>query len=526
METLMNKRLYQFLITLLAALLLANCSSVLPSPPTPEPFTPPPSPTPASTQPTADAVPTAATAPTSVPTISYTVQRGDVVEALLLPASVIASQQQDLVFTQIGEIKTIAVTAGAAVKTGDLIAELDDSDLQEQLIVVQAAYDRAKDAFDRSLTSASVPVRKAEIDLVAARDELALARRPATPEQIAGAKANVQAAEATLARTRNDASAVKNKAEIILRDTENALRNAETELRNATTLYEANKKERSAEERYNKAVAAKQEAQKAYDQAKIDFDTARNNEIALIQSAEAQVTAAKVALDTLLKLPDPFAVKQAERNVALAQVAVDEARSRAVADPELQIRLDDAKLALDDINKQISARQMFAPFDGNIIAIVAQIGTQVQPGDPIVQIVNPAIAPELREIQISQIESSANIRTGQLVTILFPNAVVSYPGKVTRVIGEVGGSRVAYVAFSQQPENVAAGDDATVGIELTKRSNVLWLPTAAVQNDGRAFVLVQDGSSVKRVDIDVGAVGIDRIEILRGLSEGQTVLGS
>jgi HlyD family secretion protein len=521
----MMTRTRLFVLTLLAALIFAGCSSALPSPPTPEPFTPPPSPTPAADSATAAPIATAVTAPTAVATTSYTVQRGDVLEALMLEGNVISSQQQDLIFGQPGQIKSIIVAADALIKKGDLLAELDDSDLQEQLVDVQTSYDRAKSAYDRSLSAANVPLRKAEIDLIAARDALTLARRPATPEQIAAAQATVQSADAALAQTRNDASAVKNKADIVFRDAELAWKKTQAELQTATAAYDANRNDGEAQERYDKAVADAQAAQNVYDQAKIDFDTARNNEIALIQAAQAQVAAAQVTLDTLLKLPDPFAVKKAERDVALAQVAVDDARTRVVGDPELESRLDDAKQELDDLNEQIAARQMFAPFDGQVVSIIAQVGAQVQVDDPILSVINPAIAADAREVQLTQIESSANIRVGQVVAIVL--AGDQYSGRVTRVLGDPAtGTRSAYVAFDQQPSTLNPGDLATIGIELSKRSNVLWLPPSAIRNDGRSFVLVQDGASVKRIDIEIGAIGIERIEILRGLTEGQTILGT
>jgi multidrug efflux pump subunit AcrA (membrane-fusion protein) len=42
--------------------------------------------------------------------------------------------------------------------------------------------------------------------------------------------------------------------------------------------------------------------------------------------------------------------------------------------------------------------------------------------------------------------------------------------------------------------------------------------------EGRYFVIVQDGESQRRVDVEVGIIEPNRIEILDGLIEGQVVV--
>jgi multidrug efflux pump subunit AcrA (membrane-fusion protein) len=64
-----------------------------------------------------------------------------------------------------------------------------------------------------------------------------------------------------------------------------------------------------------------------------------------------------------------------------------------------------------------------------------------------------------------------------------------------------------------------------VTIVLEDRDDVLWLPPGAVRSfQGRHFVIVQEGSRQRRVDVVLGVVGQDRVEILGGLEEGQMVV--
>jgi multidrug efflux pump subunit AcrA (membrane-fusion protein) len=61
---------------------------------------------------------------------------------------------------------------------------------------------------------------------------------------------------------------------------------------------------------------------------------------------------------------------------------------------------------------------------------------------------------------------------------------------------------------------------------LERKQDVLWLPPAAIRTfEGRRFVVVQEGTGQRRVDITVGLEADDRYEILSGLTEGQIVVG-
>jgi multidrug efflux pump subunit AcrA (membrane-fusion protein) len=61
---------------------------------------------------------------------------------------------------------------------------------------------------------------------------------------------------------------------------------------------------------------------------------------------------------------------------------------------------------------------------------------------------------------------------------------------------------------------------------LAQAANVLWVPPQVIRTfEGREFVVVQDGEFQRRVDVQVGIKGNDRVEITDGLTEGQIVVG-
>ena len=83
------------------------------------------------------------------------------------------------------------------------------------------------------------------------------------------------------------------------------------------------------------------------------------------------------------------------------------------------------------------------------------------------------------------------------------------------------------VELSQSPGQLGyeVGDMVNMSILLEKKAEALWLPVQAVRAfEGRYFVIVQDGEVERRVDIKVGILDDDRIEITEGLAEGQVVV--
>jgi multidrug efflux pump subunit AcrA (membrane-fusion protein) len=69
-------------------------------------------------------------------------------------------------------------------------------------------------------------------------------------------------------------------------------------------------------------------------------------------------------------------------------------------------------------------------------------------------------------------------------------------------------------------------DAAVILITIDEREDVLWLPPAALRSfQGETFVFVDLNGVQRRVNVSVGLVSADRVEIVSGLEEGQTVIG-
>lgn len=125
----------------------------------------------------------------------YTVERGDIVEELQLSGRVAAVLQDDLHFEQAGNVAEIHVRPNEAVTEGQLLAELNQGDLQNQLAQAELVLDQAKLALQRGQEQRRFAIERAELDLQEAQTRLRLAETAGEQEL---AQINVRKAEISL----------------------------------------------------------------------------------------------------------------------------------------------------------------------------------------------------------------------------------------------------------------------------------------------------------------------------------------
>ena len=503
---------------LIGSLLLSACGSLASAPPTPETWAPPPA--------TATPAPTVIPTPTRPALTTYTVQRGTIERSVELQGRVAAVGERELSFAVDGVVKAVYVTPNTNITRGQVLAELDSGELDDRLTQAKQQYAQVRRQLERALNELRFPLRRAEIDLEAARATLAQLLAPPDAAKVTAARAALQQAEAARDRARNDASAVKTRAELALQQAQKRLIAAQAEFSAASYAVEQDKTDNRAQERLARAGDALRAAEEDVARLQIEYDTARNNEIAAVQSAEAQVAIAQAALDELLRGPDPLRVAEARRNVALAELAVEQARSAIQVDPTLERAVEEAKKGVEDIQRQIESLKLVAGFDGQILAVNIAPGSVTRAGEPVFIALAPSVAADALEVLITS--SAAPLVVGQPVSITFaryPGA--TYQGTVISIPGSGPGGALSgyHIAYEPTDLKLSSGDAATVTVVLARRENALWLPPKAIRADSRSYVLVQRGDRPERVDIETGLTTPDRVEILSGLNEGDVVIG-
>lgn len=362
---------------------------------------------PAAQQPTAAPVPTLLP-PTPLPTSAA--------GAGSLPVSgtgsVRAARTSSLSFMAAGLVQQVLVKEGDAVKQGDLLATLDPRPFDSAIAQAEAdvaAATAAKSALSESPNAADVQVANANVQAAQVQVRRATNRDEqgvtAASSGVEVAKNNLQAARDELSRSKTQAEARMQQATLLLTQAQAAYSQAKAEWEyvqetgkapqlssNVTADVNANiphvaqgdvgtidpkvgklndTSKKAYYNRYVSAEAALGQAEEAVHQTQVDFDTARQQEVTGVQSAEQQVTQAQAALNLALVPDDATQKAEAEAVLAAAQGARNRlnpsprASSKAVAEANLsraQAALDEAKLARE-------YAEIRAPFDGTVTAI-------------------------------------------------------------------------------------------------------------------------------------------------------------
>jgi RND family efflux transporter MFP subunit len=207
----------------------------------------------------------------------------------------------------------------------------------------------------------------------------------------------------------------------------------------------------------------------------------------------------------------------------------------AIEQDKLQLaKLDvkQASLGIEELQAALSRTQLVAPMEGRIFALQVSVGSQVRAYDSIGLVVD-----------MSQLEVSANVTDTNILdqlqvgmsAKLIPSSGLGKPGTgVVRRLSTLGG--VSQPLEPDQSVRISLdlpvdasgyklGDLLDVTVIVVNKKDVLWVPPQTIRIfSGRKFVVVQNGDLQTRVDVTLGVIGQDRVEIVTGLTEGQVVV--
>jgi len=420
-----------------------------------------------------EATPTPIPTPIAVAKPTYTVTRGEVIKQMTLTGRIAPVIQQNLFFKVSGRVQKVYVETGDMVKAGQLLAQLEVPNVERDLVGSQLELARVQDRLKIAEVELQQEVKRAQANLDIAKENLAI----------------IKAQDPTPRKT-------------------------------------------AAEVALQRADLERQQAQAAYDAIAWRNDRGATPQAMALQQATLNYTAVQAAYDLTLQdiVVHAHQITIAQRQVDLAQLVVD-GLSEGV-DPLLVNDVNKAQLAVDKLQASIFDAQIVAPFDGEV-----QVAFVLSEGVAIDAFSHVATVSDLTELEARV--DTINIEPGQLsagmpVTVsLLAQPGVGIQGRIRRLpaIGTLIGvdqDRSLHIALESNDASVVyrTGDLMRVVIVLEQKLDVLWLSPAAIRTfEGRRFVVVQEGSGQRRVDIQVGIEGEGRIEITDGLTEGQIVVG-
>ncbi len=246
------------------------------------------------------------------------------------------------------------------------------------------------------------------------------------------------------------------------------------------------------------------------------LDDQRRQAVASVDQAKAQIENARLNLQRNQQLFD--------RGIAAGK-EVEDARAQMAS---TQSALEQANAALSTVDRNIERTSVQSPIAGQVVKRMVSVGEQVDgtAAQPIVEIAN-----------VDRVELAANvpaehlarIKIGQTVTVTsdtyadraFPGAVIA----ISPVVDSTTNSALVRIRITNGERLLKVGMFAEAHVALTQHPNTLIVPPPALVRDARgAAVYVVTGDTAQRTEVKVGIEQPDAVEILSGLTEGQSVL--
>jgi HlyD family secretion protein len=266
-------------------------------------------------------------APQPEPEISEETEQ-DVTQVVAATGVVTPARWATLSFGMGGVVDGVLVEEGGQVGAGQVLVQLDRSDLEDAVV-------------------------QAEATLATARATLSQVKAAPRSEELAAAQAGLDAAQAHLAKLRSGAS------EEEVTAARGAMQTAALAVQQAQAAYD--EVSWLEEIREMPQALALQQATVEYETARARYETlVRGASAEDIAAAQAEVDGARASLSLLRAGARPEDVAVAEAQVAQAEVALDQAVSA----------LDEADLS--------------APFQGTVGAVLAREGERINAGSPAV----------------------------------------------------------------------------------------------------------------------------------------------
>lgn len=277
-------------------------------------------------------------------------------------------------------------------------------------------------------------------------------------------------------------------------------------------------------------------AQLELERAQVRLEQAEDSHAYELQVAQTNYEMTDLRLQAMRSgaAPDPFAVAIQEREVQLAQLALD--RLAEGIDPLLRSDVTRAEFAVQKLEAEIDEARIIAPFDGQLLSMSLTPGQAIEAYLPVSTLADISALEVSADLVSNQMDDLVEGMTAEIFLVSRPG--VTLPGAVRQLPYPYGsGGRGNTVEDMDKSTRVSIfadaadsgyelGDLVRVNVELERKADVLWLPPQALRIfDGRRFALLQDGEVQRRVDVEVGIETQDRVEIESGLEEGHMVIG-
>jgi RND family efflux transporter MFP subunit len=243
----------------------------------------------------------------------------------------------------------------------------------------------------------------------------------------------------------------------------------------------------------------------------------RRQAAAAVEQARAQVENARANLQRNQQL--------FERGIASGKEVEDAKAQMAAA----QSALEQANAALNTAERNVERASVRSPIAGQVVKRMVSVGEQVDgtAAQPIAEIANT-----------DRVELAANvpsehlrrIKTGQIATVATDaSGAQPFTGSVLAIAPAVDtatNAGLVRIRVTNAGRALKVGMFAEARVELDRHEGLVVPPSAIVRTPEGAAVYLLTGDIAQRTAVKTGLEKPDAVEVLEGVTEGQTVLTS
>jgi RND family efflux transporter MFP subunit len=187
-----------------------------------------------------------------------------------------------------------------------------------------------------------------------------------------------------------------------------------------------------------------------------------------------------------------------------------------------------AKAEVAIAEQNVTRTRIIAPFSGRLIDRLSDAGSYLASGTPIFTLVDDSVLEFRAAVPSSDF---AKVKVNAPVTLTMDALPdVSVTGQVTRVVPMVQERNRSFELIARVPgqQGLVAGLFARAAIHVRDVKGALLVPPSAVVRDGanpdRADVFVVANNKAERREIVLGVEQPDAIQVIKGLTGGETVV--
>jgi HlyD family secretion protein len=275
-----------------------------------------------------------------------------------------------------------------------------------------------------------------------------------------------------------------------------------------------------AEEIVNQLAAARADAQAAKQRV---AETLRDTEIAqsvfekTLGDLDRRKGLAGIGVVSRAELESVGATfRQAEAALARAKIGVERATAQALS----------ADATVKALETKLADATIASPLDGVVVSRERSLGEFVQPGQPILQVV------ELQSIIVAaRLDESlmSRLQKGQKTTVRFHSEpLLTYHGTVVdlhRLVDQETREFTVDVTLESLPQNWALGQRATVDISVERDLESMLVPIKYLsRRDGRSGLWFYRNGRARWGTVSIGYPAVEFVDITSGVKLGDVIL--